>query len=94
METEATFADLEAFRRCPQCTWDPLTDEGARACSWYECPYLPRGMQVRCAYCMFNLFTWEGNPSCEDPSSCPHAAEPLAAAGRVGEWLGRVPAGR
>lgn len=75
-------ARLPGFRRCPLCTWDPLTDEGTKACRWVDCPYLPSRFDVHCPDCFFNFFTWEGNPPC-DPGTCPRGQEPAAAAERA-----------
>ncbi len=75
-----------AFRRCPGCGWNPLTDEGSKACRWVDCPYLPAELDVHCPYCFFNFFTWEGNPQCH-PETCPHGADPRSAAERARRWL-------
>ena len=50
---------------------------------WGECPYLPEELDVYCDTCRFNFFTGEGNPSCDDPSSCEHATEPLGSTWRT-----------
>jgi hypothetical protein len=76
----------EGFRRCPGCGLDFSTGEGERACSWGECPYLPEDLDVFCAYCRFNFFTMEGNPSCDDPTACSHAVEPLSHGENVRRW--------
>jgi len=67
----------EGFQQCPGCGFDIFTGEGVRSCSWGECPYLPEELNVVCDSCMFNFFTMEGNPPCEDPMKCEHAQEPL-----------------
>ena len=69
-------ARWEGFRHCPGCGFDFATGDGERSCSWGDCPYLPDELSVFCDTCRFNLFTMEGNPSCEDPLHCAHAAEP------------------
>ena len=69
-------ARWQEFRTCPGCGLDIATGEGERSCSWGECPYLPEELDVYCDTCRFNFFTGEGNPPCEDPFACEHAAEP------------------
>jgi len=51
-----------------------------------DCPYLPDELSVFCDTCRFNLFTMEGNPSCEDPLHCAHAAEPLEHVENLRTW--------
>ncbi len=36
----------------------------------------------------FNYYTLEGNPRCEDPLTCEHAAEPLEHVENYRRWLG------
>ena len=76
----------EEFRSCPQCSYDISIGVGERGCAWGDCPYLPEGLDVFCAYCRFNFFTMEGNPPCEDPLTCEHAKEPLEHVENVREW--------
>ena len=80
-------ARWEGFEQCPGCGLDLLTGEGRRACSWGDCPYLPEEMNVTCPYCTFNFLTMEGNPPCEDPLKCEHAAEPLSHIENLRKWL-------
>jgi hypothetical protein len=80
-------ARWEEFRKCPGCGYDIATGDGERACSWGECAYLPAELDVFCEGCRFNYFTMEGNPSCEDPLTCEHAAAPLAAVANYRRWL-------
>ena len=80
----------EGFRKCPGCGYDIATGEGQRSCAWGDCPYLPEELNVFCDYCRFNFFTMEGNPSCEDPLSCPHAAEPLAHVENTRRWYEQI----
>ena len=75
-------ARWEGFRQCPGCGFDIASGEGERSCSWGDCPYLPEELNVFCDQCRFNLFTMEGNPSCEDPLTCVHAVEPRSHASR------------
>jgi hypothetical protein len=79
-------ARWEGFRQCPGCGFDLTTGEGERSCSWGDCPYLPEELNVFCDTCRFNLFTMEGNPSCEDPLHCDHAAEPLGHVENLHTW--------
>jgi hypothetical protein len=67
-------ARWEGFRPCPGCGFDIATGEGERSCSWGDCPYLPEELNVFCETCRFNFFTMEGNPPCEEPLDCAHAA--------------------
>lgn len=80
----------EGFRQCPGCRFDFSTGEGERGCSWGECPYLPEGLDVFCAYCRFNFLTMEGNPPCEDPLACDHAAEPTSHVENLRRWTERA----
>lgn len=79
-------AKWEGFRKCPGCGWDLATGEGERSCSWGACPGLPAELDVLCPTCMFNLFTMEGNPPCEDPLTCPNAVEARAHVANVRRW--------
>jgi hypothetical protein len=79
-------ARWEDFRTCPGCGLDLATGEGERGCSWGECPYLPGDLDVYCEQCRFNYYTQEGNPTCEDPMTCEHAAEPLAHVENLKRW--------
>jgi len=79
-------ARWEGFTNCPGCGYDLATGEGERACSWGACANLPDDLDVYCDTCRFNFFTMEGNPPCEDPSSCQHACEPLAHVENVRTW--------
>jgi hypothetical protein len=79
-------ARWEGFRTCPGCGYDIGTGEGQRSCAWGECPYLPEDLDVLCPTCRFNLFTMEGNPTCDDPTACPDAVEALAHVENVHRW--------
>jgi hypothetical protein len=61
---------LPTFVQCPGCSYDFVTGEGIRNCSWYECPYLPEDYKVFCPECNYNFATGEGNPRCDDPPVC------------------------
>ncbi len=91
----------EGFVKCPGCGFDLATGEGVRSCSWGDCPYLPEDLNVYCDDCRFNLFTMEGNPSCDDPldvralEGAPRARrEPAALAGLAGSGLNLSPGRR
>lgn len=79
-------ARWENFRKCPGCAYDFATGEGEKACNYYECAYLPADLNVFCDYCRFDYYTMEGNPSCEDPMTCPHGEEPRSHLQNVRKW--------
>jgi hypothetical protein len=74
------------FQQCPGCGYDLGSGEGERACSWGECSYLPDELDVFCEQCRFNFLTMEGNPSCDDPMRCEHAAAPIAHVVNYRQW--------
>jgi hypothetical protein len=76
----------QEFAKCPGCGLDLVTGEGERSCAWGECPYVPPELDVFCPDCRFNLATMEGNPPCDDPLTCEHAAEPLSHVENVRRW--------
>ena len=89
MDAEAIeMARWEAFRQCPGCGFDFASGEGERSCSWGECPYLPEELNVFCDQCRFNFFTTEGNPPCDDPLTCAHAADPRSHVENLRTWEG------
>jgi hypothetical protein len=89
MDVEAIeMARWEGFRQCPGCGFDFASGDGERSCSWGDCPYLPEELNVFCDQCRFNLFTMEGNPSCEDPLTCVHATEPRSHVENLRIWEG------
>lgn len=53
------------FRRCPGCDYDWATGEGKRACSYYDCPYLPAELRVVCDWCGYNFVLGEGQIRCD-----------------------------
>lgn len=71
--TAARQARALAFRQCAQCDYDFLTGTGARACHYYECPYIPELLDVQCPVCRYNFHTRDGQPECSDPPSCDFA---------------------
>ncbi len=61
---------VREFRpNCPGCTPDKTTAEGARPCSFYDCPGLPAELHVTCDLCMFDFAIDDGQPSC-DHTTC------------------------
>lgn len=64
------------FEPCSHYEYDFATGEGERSCSYGDCANLPEDLDVFCEQCRFNYFTMEGNPGCEDPLTCEHAAVP------------------
>ena len=72
------FSDLpssvRSFRRCPGCNFDWATGDGVRACSLYDCAYLPAELRVACEWCGFNFATDDGHIRC-DHETCPHALQ-------------------
>lgn len=81
-------ADWREFRRCTGCSYDFATGEGERACTYYDCAYLPEALNVWCDWCRFNFFTMEGNPPCREPLTCAHGEEPRSHVENVREWIG------
>ncbi len=76
------------FQQCEACTYDFATGEGERDCHYYECPYLPESLDARCPTCLFNFYSKDGNPACDDPPDCEFAR--TIAPERVGNlrrWL-------
>jgi hypothetical protein len=71
---DSRYAELpEAVRefrpRCPGCTPVAVVSEGARPCSFYDCPGLPAELQVTCNMCMFDFAAEDGQPKC-DHATC------------------------
>ena len=62
--------DVRNFRPgCPGCTPQKATAEGARPCSYYDCPGLPAELQVTCNLCMYDFSVHDGQPKC-DHNTC------------------------
>jgi hypothetical protein len=80
----------ERFRTCPGCAYDFATGEGAKACHWGDCAYLPEELNVFGDECRFDYLTMEGNNRCEDPLACEHAAAPLAHVENYRRWQALV----
>lgn len=62
-------AVLEYRPQCPGCSPATVTHEGARPCSFYDCPGLPDELKVTCNTCMFDFAINDGQPSC-DHTTC------------------------
>ncbi len=61
---------VRAFRpQCPGCTPEKVTAEGARPCSFYDCPGLPPELQVTCNTCMYDFAAQDGQIMC-DHAAC------------------------
>jgi hypothetical protein len=58
--------------QCPGCTPTVVTDEGARPCSFYDCPGLPAELRVTCDKCMYDFAIHDGQIKC-DHSTCEDA---------------------
>ncbi len=54
---------------CPGCSPEKASAEGARPCSFYDCPGLPVELEVTCNLCMYDFAAHEGQPQC-DHSTC------------------------
>jgi hypothetical protein len=68
--------------------WVRLRERRGRAIVQLGCPYLPEELNVFCDQCRFNFFTIEGNPPCDDPLTCAHAAEPRSHVENLRTWEG------
>lgn len=64
-----------SFAQCPSCSYDFLSGEGTRSCSYGACPYLPEALNVLCPSCNYNFATGEGGRRCSELASCPYAEE-------------------
>ena len=64
---------VSEFRpRCPGCTPQTISATGARPCSFYDCPGLPKELEVTCDTCMFDFASQDGQPKC-DHNTCEDA---------------------
>ncbi len=62
--------EVRAFRpRCPGCSPEKMGIEGERPCSSYDCPGLPKELEVTCDICMFDFAAADGQPRC-DHATC------------------------
>ncbi len=51
--------------RCPGCSPAKASAEGARPCSFYDCPGLPAELLVTCDLCMYDFAANDGQPKCD-----------------------------
>ena len=87
-------ADLETlpeivrrFRpNCPGCTPEKATAPGAKPCSFYDCPGLPRELEVTCDTCMYDFAAQDGQVKC-DHDTCDTALRLKANVETYETWL-------
>lgn len=72
--TKSGEGEFPSFVQCSGCSYDFVTGDGVRRCSWYECPYLPQDFKVICPDCDYNFATGEGEMRCSDPPTCDRKA--------------------
>jgi hypothetical protein len=63
------------YQPCADCTYNFISGEGERSCSYGDCPYLPTDLDPRCPTCRFNFYTGDGDAACGDPPSCDFAVD-------------------
>ncbi len=51
--------------KCPGCTPRKVTEPGARPCSFYDCPGLPKELEVACNICVYDFAAEEGQVKCD-----------------------------
>lgn len=72
--------------RCPGCTPAKATADGARPCSFYDCPGLPAELRVTCDLCMYDFSVHDGQPKC-DHSLCETALRLQANVETYRKWV-------
>ncbi len=72
--------------RCPGCTRASVSEPGARPCSFYECPGLPKELEVTCDLCMYDFAANDGQIKC-DHTTCETAIRLKANVPTYREWL-------
>jgi hypothetical protein len=72
--------------RCPGCTPAKATADGARPCSFYDCPGLPAELHVTCDLCMYDFSAHDGQPTC-DHSTCDTARRLQGNVETYRKWL-------
>ena len=78
---------VRAFRpRCPGCSVQRATSEGAKPCSFYDCPGLPDELQVTCDTCMFDFAENDGQLKC-DHDTCETARRLKANVKNYRAWI-------
>ena len=72
---------------CQGCTVVKVTAEGARPCSFYDCPKLPKELEVVCEKCAYD-FSANGTGTLKcDHGKCSTAARLIANVPGYKEWL-------
>jgi hypothetical protein len=57
---------VREFRpNCPGCSPDKLSIDETRPCSFYDCPGLPKELEVTCNLCMYDFASGDGQPKCD-----------------------------
>ncbi len=57
---------VHRFRpNCPGCTPEKATAPGAKPCSFYDWPGLPRELEVTCDTCMYDFAAQDGQVKCD-----------------------------
>lgn len=79
--------------KCPGCTPDAITEEGARPCSFYDCSGLPNELKVTCDLCMFDFAAQDGQVKC-DHETCEDALRLKGNVETYRTWLSLIRAGR
>ena len=87
----ADFASLPRVVRdyrpgCPGCSPTIVTAEEARPCSHYDCPGLPKELEVTCDTCMYDFAADDGQPDC-DHKTCDTALRLQANVNTYRTWL-------
>jgi len=85
-------ADVSEFRpNCPGCTPERLTGPGATPCSFYDCPGLPKNLEVTCDMCMYDFAADDGQIRC-DHDSCETARRLKANVETYRAWVALIEA--
>ena len=71
---------------CPGCTPETVTAPDARPCSYYECPGLPKDLEVTCNTCMFDFVAQDGQVQC-DHDTCDTALRLKGNVERYKTWV-------
>jgi hypothetical protein len=71
--TRKQYRKAMAFVACEDCTYDFATGEGARNCTYGECPNLPEALQLRCPTCYHNFVADDTVPGCGETATCEFA---------------------
>lgn len=78
---------VRSFRPvCPGCTPAKLTQPGARPCSFYDCPGLPKELEVVCDTCLFDFAAQDGQVKC-DHNTCEVAVRLKANVETYKRWI-------